>query len=418
MMSQPNLKVTSIRSGICNNTETQLDVLLTIQPPEGKLNADRPAVNLGIVLDRSGSMSSQKKISYAREAAMFAVRQLLPTDRVSVTAFDDTVRVEVPSRLVSDPDAITDVIRGIDPGGSTALCDGWAVGASQVGEYRNPSSLNRVILLSDGQANVGEVNPDVISTAVKQKASEGVGTTTMGLGDDYNEDLLEVMAKSGDGNYYYIESPEQLPDIFQTELKGLMATLGNAVCLKLEPGVGVSIIDVLNDLDRTPDGQLQLSNLVAGSPVHVVVRLRVLPMMRERDIFQTATVCRFGLSWNTPGTQDRQSASVTLRLPTVSEAQWQSLPVDTVVEERAVLLQVARLKKAATTCLEKGDREQALAQMRLAKDILEKSGNTPDLQRESIAFARIEELLRDGDLARFHKHAKYQSHQRRQSKLY
>ena len=193
------------------------------------------------------------------------------------------------------------------PRNGTALHSGWQEGASQVRQHLLPAGLNRVLLLSDGQANVGETNPDAIATDVNRLTREGVSTTTMGVGDDYNEDLMETMARSGDGNYYYIESPQQLADIFQTELKGLMANFGNIVSLGIEPQDGVVLADVLNDLDRLPTGRLKLANLIAGIPLIIVVRLNVPPVSEEKEL------CHFRLAWNAPDQPGRQKMRVSLR---------------------------------------------------------------------------------------------------------
>jgi len=177
------------------------------------------------VLDRSGSMSGSKKMAYALEAACFAVEQLLATDRVSVTAFDDQVETLAPNAPVVDKAGLIARIRKITPRGVTDLHDGWKEGGRQVENGLISQGVNRVILLSDGQANHGVTDPNVIAREAVGLSARGVSTTTMGLGDDYNEDLLQAMAEAGDGNYYFIESPQQLADIFQTVLSGRMYTL-------------------------------------------------------------------------------------------------------------------------------------------------------------------------------------------------
>ena len=130
----------------------------------------------------------------------------------------------------------------------------------------------------------------------------------MGVGDDYNEDLMEAMARAGDGRYYYIESPAQLVDIFQTELQGLMETLGQKVSLGLKPKNGAAVSDVLNDFDKSPTGRLMLPNLVVDMPVFVVVRLKLPPSPAG------TTPLEIRLAWDAPGTADGGcSAGATVR---------------------------------------------------------------------------------------------------------
>jgi Ca-activated chloride channel family protein len=356
-------------------------------------------------------MATQNKIGFAREAAVYAVQQLLPTDRVSATVFDDHIQTIVPNTTAQDKGRIVELLQGVHPGGSTNLHGGWKEGGDQVIRNLLAGGLNRVLLLSDGLANVGETNLDAIATAVNRLAREGVSTTTMGLGDDYNEDLLEAMARSGDGNYYYIESPKQLPDIFQTELKGLMATFGNTVSLGIEPQDGVTVADVLNDLDRLPSGLLKLPNLVAGMAIVVVVRLNVPPTAQEGQL------CRFRLAWNDPGQGERRETTAPLSLPLMA-ANWESLAPNMEVQERAALLLISRSKKAATLCLERGDFEGALCCLKEARTILAGAPDTAEMRREAQALAEIEAYIESGDRLKFLKHAKYQAYQRRHSQPY
>jgi Ca-activated chloride channel family protein len=357
-------------------------------------------------------MGGQNKIGFARKAASYAVQQLLPTDRVSVTIFDDEVETIVPSTLGESKGRIVELIQRVQPGGSTALHGGWLEGAKQVRQHVLTAGLNRVLLLSDGLANVGETNPDAIATDVHRLARDGVSTTTMGVGDDYNEDLMEAMARSGDGNYYYIESPQQLTDLFQSELKGLMASFGNTVSLGVEPQDGVVVADFLNDLDRLPTGRLKLPNLISGMPIIVVVRLNVPPTHAEREL------CRFRLAWNAPKQPERRKMVSSLRLPSVDAAIWEALAPAVEVWERAALLLMARYKKQATLCLEREDRDGAVRALQEAKQLLAAAPDTSEMRREAQALVEIEEYLTSGAWVKFLKHAKYQAHRRRSSLPY
>jgi Ca-activated chloride channel family protein len=219
------------------------------------------------------------------------------------------------------------------------------------------------------------------------------------------------MARGGDGNYYYIEGPKQLPDIFQAELKGLMAAFGDTVSLGIEPQDGVAVADVLNDPDRLPSGLPKLPNLVAGMPIIVEVRLNVPPTAQE------GLVCRFRLAWNDPGQGERREATAPLSLP-VTGAAWESLAPSTEVQERAALLLIARAKKAATRCLERGDREGALRCLTEARAILAGAPDTPEMRREAQALTEVEAYVESGESMKFLKHAKYRAHQRRRSQPY
>jgi Ca-activated chloride channel homolog len=211
---------------------------------------------------------------------------------------------------------------------------------------------------------------------------------------------------------HHIENPQQLADIFQTELHGLMAAFGNAVRLTVEPLEGVTVVDVLNDFDKTHEGQLKLPNLIAGMPILVVVRVNVPPMSQERDL------CRFRLAWDAPKQAGRQQVTMTLRLPAVTASAWESLAASVEVQERAALLAIARFKKEATHCLERGDQEAARRWLNEARQVLAGVPRTPETEREAEALAQIEAYMESGEWMKFYKHAKYQTRQRRHSKPY
>src|SRR4051794_1673551 len=265
-MQPPLIEVIPARPAVCHDAATTLDILVRVTPPLPEIHVLRPPINLGIVLDRSGSMSEGRKMDHARAATIFAICQLLPTDRVSITVFDDRVETIAPSALVTDKPGLVAQVNKIGPRGSTALHAGWASGAQQVLEYVDWQGLNRVLLLSDGLANHGLTDPEVICGEVRGMAGKQVSTSTIGVGDNYNEDLMGEMAKAGAGNYYFVETSVQLADIFQTELQGLMATTGRRAELSVRPEPGVELVEVLTELERGPAGQIKLPDMVSDMP--------------------------------------------------------------------------------------------------------------------------------------------------------
>jgi Ca-activated chloride channel family protein len=409
-MTQPKLSVTPLRPAVRSDLPTTLDVLLTITPPPPVTTAARPPLNLALVLDRSGSMGERNKITFAREAAVFAVRELQPTDRVSVVAFDDRIEVVMANAPVSDVEGVVQKINQIHPRGSTALHGGWQEGARQAQSHRQLEGVNRVLLLSDGLANVGESRPDVIANEVHTFAAAGVSTSTLGVGDEYNEDLLEAVARSGDGNYYYVESPAQLPNIFRTELQGLSATAGVDVTLAVEPKAGVTVADVLTECARSPDGRLRLPNLIGGVPVRVVVRLNVEAYTGERELVH------FRLDWQAPKDDLREGAEVRLELPAVPGTVWDGLADNAEVKEQVLLLVVARQKQEAAKAAARGDYECTVALNRENRRMLLEAAPSPAVAQELADQDEIDRDFADDDIDKFTKKAKHQAYRRHTSK--
>ncbi|MBV8885517.1 MAG: VWA domain-containing protein [Chroococcidiopsidaceae cyanobacterium CP_BM_RX_35] len=409
-MKVPQIELLPLRAAVVSDHPCTIDVLVRIVAPTAPDDLKRPTLNLGFALDRSGSMSSQRKIEFARQATCYAVQQLTVKDRISVTIFDEQVQTLVSSTLATEPAQITAQIAQIQPRGSTALHAGWLESGIQVSQHLNLEHLNRVILLSDGLANVGETNPDTIASDVHGLAQRGVSTTTMGVGNDYNEDLLEAMTRSGNGNYYYIESPKQLPDIFQTELQGLMATVGHTVSLGIEPQGGVKVIDVLNDLERNRYGRYQLPNLIVGNKIEIIVRLKI-PVMTV----QAADICHFRLAWDDPQQPQRQKVRTALHLPVVSSAQLADFPLVLEVQQLSARLMAARAKQEAVSNIDRGDYAAARLSLEAARAHVTAVPTSAMLVQELEALDTLATNLASGDLKRMRKQATYQNYQMRRS---
>ncbi len=410
-MSKLQVNFIPLREGVSSDSVTYLDLILRITPPELKINKPRPVLNLSLVIDRSGSMEG-KKIEYARKAACYLVEQLAFNDRLSITTYDDKVDVIIPSTLVNKKEVILNKIKQIFTGGMTALHDGWIEGGKQVSQYLQPEQLNRVILLSDGLANRGETNPDVIGSNVHGLSKHGVSTTTMGIGDDYNEDLMQAIALSGDGNYYYIQYPEQLEGIFSNELLGIKATIGQKVSIGIKTLVDVELVDVFNDLDKTNYGNYKLPNLIAGNSVDVVLRLKIPPLTQSKALVE------FRLAYNNPEAQLREVSHYSLELPVLNSIQLSELPFNDQVREKVTQLLATRSRDEAVRNLDRGD-------IAGTRQILQDTRNqilasapimTPILQQEIDELDALEKNLDNEDRQIMRKNATYQSYQKRRNR--
>ncbi|WP_416670719.1 macro domain-containing protein [Egbenema bharatensis] len=402
-MTLPRIELIPLRAAVCSDRPTTLDLVLRIIPPDPPpTTLQRPSLNLGFVVDRSGSMSADRKIDYARKAVCYAIEQLLPNDRFSVTIFDDQVETLIPSTPANQQSSFTRLVKQIRPGGSTSLHAGWVQGGIQVSQSLT-AELNRVILLSDGLANVGETNPDTIASDVHGLAQRGISTSTMGLGDDYNEDLLEAMARSGDGNYYYIASAEQLPAIFEQELQGLAATIGRQVAISITPQGEVTVADVLNDLDED-QGRLKLPNLLYSKPIDLVLRLKLPALVQE------TALCEFHLTWS-DSEQQTQELRAILQLPVVNHNQLEEFPLNQVVQQQVALMMAARAKKEAVHLVDQGKYDSASHVLQQARRQM-LAFDLPMSAPEADALSDLEQDLKDRKLARYRKRASHQSYSR------
>jgi Ca-activated chloride channel family protein len=241
--------------------------------------AERPPLNVAIVLDHSGSMAGEK-IQAARAAAHGIVERLRASDHVALIQFDDVAEVLVPSIAVDESGRarLDAAINSISDRGGTNIHGGLVLGRDEVLRSLQEGSVNRVILMSDGNANVGITDTPRLAQLASDASEKGIRLTTVGLGLDYNEDLMEALAERGRGQYYYVKDAAGLQPVFAGELKSIQGTVATRAELRLEPAcAGVQIAEVYGYQTRK-DGDavvIPLSDLSGGDQRKIVARLRV-----------------------------------------------------------------------------------------------------------------------------------------------
>jgi Ca-activated chloride channel family protein len=246
----------------------------------------RPPVNLALVIDRSGSMAGDK-IAKAREAALEAVQRLAPDDIVALVTYDTTVQTLVPAQRVGDGRRLERAIRGIEVAGNTALYGGVTRGADEVRRHMEDRRfVNRVILLSDGLANVGPSSPEELGRLGASLVKEGISVTTIGLGLGFNEDLMTRLAQRSDGNTYFVEHSADLPRIFAAELGDVLSVVARRVVIEIEFPAGVRPIHFVGR-DGTIRGQraeLTLNQLYGGQEKFALIEVEVAPSRAGAEI--------------------------------------------------------------------------------------------------------------------------------------
>ena len=329
---------------------------------------DRLPLNLSLVLDRSGSMHGAK-LHAARAAAALLVRRLAPDDVVSVVAYDDEVTT------VAEPakgDAQTQLpreIERIETGGSTNLSGGWLRGRELVSRNALQRGINRVLLLTDGLANVGITQPQRLTGLCAEGRKHNVTTTTIGFGADYDERVLRAMADAGGGNMYYIEHPDQAASIFNDELQGLLDLGAQNVAVTISPQAAASITAVHHDYASHANGNtlcVELGDLYAREPKPLLAEFLV-PDDATSSLVAVLTVNADVL--NADGSVEHQVITLPVHVDATEGAR-----VEPEVRRELLLLEAARARRDAIELRERGDYDGAAVMLREVRDKLQANG--------------------------------------------
>jgi hypothetical protein len=180
--------------------------------------------NLSIVLDKSGSMSESGKIEFAKEGLKLMLDALDEKDILSIVVYDTTAEVFMEPTKVTDKEKIKAMIDTITPDGSTNLYDGMILGYEHVLKSMStvPKAQHRTMLITDGLVNTGVTDQKKILEDSKKYNDEGVGITTIGVGKEFNLDLMYQLANQGSGNFYFLDSASKLSEVFEQEIKYLL----------------------------------------------------------------------------------------------------------------------------------------------------------------------------------------------------
>jgi Ca-activated chloride channel family protein len=188
-------------------------VVAHVTAPEVESGTERQPVNLAFVIDRSGSMAG-RPIGLAMQAVEEAIRRLKASDRFSVVVYDDEVDTIVPGVFATKEAKAQAIGRLASVGarGATDLSGGWLRGCQLVATELMELGVNRTLLLTDGLANRGMTTLEELEHHAAELRKRGVSTSTFGVGDRFNEELLQAMAQAGGGQFYDIATPEQIRD--------------------------------------------------------------------------------------------------------------------------------------------------------------------------------------------------------------
>lgn len=247
-------------------------LVVEVSAPELPSETRRP-VNLALVMDSSGSMAEEGKMEAARGAAQALVHQLGPADTLALVTFDDRAWVRIPTTSARDADALATAIDGLSPGGGTNLSDGLERGLAEL-DRADLRGVRRLVVLSDGMANLGETDPAALTRLASAHVDEGISVSALGVGLAFNEDLLAAMADAGGGRYQFADRPEDLGVLFREELARASRVVGQELSVRLRMAPGVRVVWAPAGVDVAGDGLTAfLGDLHSGETRRIVVKL-------------------------------------------------------------------------------------------------------------------------------------------------
>lgn len=217
------------------NTPQLAYVLIEAKPTGAVANVQMP-VNLALVLDHSGSMSTGDKLRNMKDAVKLVLDQMQPRDYVSLVIFDDKVDLVSASQPVSNKAHLMALVDGIQDRGGTEMSRGIEAGLAEVRKAVDPARVSRMLLLTDGQTYGDEPRCEQLAA---QAGQMGVPITALGLGDDWNEKLLDAIAQASGGMADYVDAPHKVQQAFLSTLQSMQASvISNAnLLLRLVGGV-------------------------------------------------------------------------------------------------------------------------------------------------------------------------------------
>ncbi|MDF1499687.1 MAG: VWA domain-containing protein [Anaerolineales bacterium] len=403
--------------------EHHLYLLVRVQGAALESQRERVPLNLSLVIDRSGSMRGDK-LEYVKQAAKELVRSLRDDDLISVVAYDEQVEVPFPHTNAKNKDVVRSAIDGLTSRGTTNLSGGWLQGCQFVSEALNEKQVNRVLLLSDGLANQGVTEPVQLEAMARQKRAAGVTTTTMGVGRDFNEDLLSRMAAEGGGAFYFIDNPDQAPSIFQEELQDLNRVVGQNLTIAIKSESPVRAVQQLYDFPMEQHaGELtyRLGDIYAEEQRYQVFELTLAPL--EKGTVKLGTIRVAFDAIDEEGVEHEESAyELSVEAKESGEIEVALPNVD--VQKLALIQKAARAREKAVEFADRREFKQAAEALRAAAQTIEESGiddETLETERgrlleEAIEMDRGPERY-DAEVRKMHSMKRSHSHRHERSEL-
>jgi len=365
------------------NTRFNTRLMVSLTADDNVDQKEQP-LNIAVVLDRSGSMSGDK-LKYVKMATKILANQLNQKDTLSLTIYDNEIDKLVPPTKIKDMHGFELAVDSICSRGMTFLSGGYEQGCKFANDKKSKDNITRVMLLTDGLANEGITDPDQLASIALKKNNDGITTTTIGVGEGYDEFLLGKMAENGGGGNYFIENPVDAPGVFQEELGYLKSMAATKVTIKFIPKNKDIVFDQLNTYRDNDDGSYLLGDLYSGQKKSIVLEA-LIPAMSIGEGHDIGTL-KIQYQDTSSSEIKEEMHSISLTIDVVSAAEFENEAVDRDVTLEAAFLLVAKAKSEGIKLADEHKFDEASKVLLQYADVLEDLG-----LNDSILNSEIDEL--------------------------
>ena len=382
------LKASLSHAYVPQKSATKIYARVELRAGEAEVR-ERAPMNLAVVIDHSGSMGGGR-LEQAKAAAHSLVDRLSEQDRLGVVSYGSTVTINQDSvhATLANKELLHNAIDQVQLNGSTNLEGGYLAGANIVAKYPTDDSVNRVVLLSDGHANIGRQTPEELGELAGEQLAKGISVSAMGIGLDYNEKLMAKMASQGAGNYYFVEDEKKLVTIFEQEFKSLSNIVARNAKVEFEVGPGVELLKVYGFAHKMKGDQavINLGAFYARQHKDILVELAV--SARTTPLREIANV---RLSFDDVLQDDKSVHSSGQLVATATEDRAKLAKIDKSVMRRVEQITFAQNVQRANDAYEEGNRAEAKKILAEQKTRIARSGSDYGIGKDKVA-QKIAEL--------------------------
>lgn len=390
-------------------SSTEEKVLMTLRDnSERPDNIARKALNIGIAIDISGSMSedvnfslshrfntstsetlpySKTRLEQAKMVVLKTLDNMHDGDVLSITAFNHTYH-DILDPVVIDKDnryKIAEAVNSMEPSGMTDLYSGWLRAVESVASNIDKEKVNRILLISDGDITAGVNDVEKISQDVRSISKKGVSTSTFGIGSGFNETLLEAMADASSANSYYVEDESSMNKVFEDEFNDFNNISGTDVSITFDLNKGISVKDNLCDF-KTENGDYLIPNIRRNNNVYALFSLGIDDLGSIESKNGEVDLGSITLCYK-DSKGDKQTITEELQYLVLPDEVYEQLTENEEVFIQDILMEVARTKREATTAIDNNNMEEA-------QNILDKSRSYLEEMNRKYKDNRIETSLR------------------------